>query len=229
MQPEGPKSVEVVQKAVVTETEGDAWLARNLPKVDGLAANGADPVVDILAGQDVRAQNILEIGCSNGWRLELLRRALGAAASGIDASPGAIAAGRSRFPALDLVQGTADALPFAAGRFDLVIYGFCLYLCDRADLFRIVAEGDRVLVDGGHLIIYDFRAETPHRRKYQHDARLSTFKMNNPALFLANPAYKLVAQHEMGADGCAAVSDDDRVAVTLLKKSLADAYPLRTG
>ena len=51
--------------------------------------------------------------------------------------------------------------------------------------------------------------------------------MDNSALFLANPAYKLVAQRMIGADGGPATSDDDRVAISLLKKNLDDAYPLR--
>ncbi len=217
----------IAQKAVVSESEGDAWLARNLPRLGDLAAKGGDPVVEILDQSGVRGRSILEIGCSHGWRLELLRKASSAFAAGIDPSLRAIEEGRKLYPELELVRGTADALPFESARFDLVIYGFCLYLCDRADLFKIVAEGDRVLAENGYLVIYDFCAEHPHRRSYSHDARLTTYKMDNSALFLANPAYKLVAQRMIGADGGPATSDDDRVAISLLKKNLDDAYPLR--
>jgi len=34
---------------------------------------------------------------------------------------------------------------FAPEKFDLIIFGFCLYLTDWSDWFRIVAEADTVL------------------------------------------------------------------------------------
>jgi SAM-dependent methyltransferase len=217
----------VLQKTVLAESEGDAWLVRNRARLRELASGDQDPVVRLLREQNVHAKRVLEIGCSNGWRLDVLCKAIGCSGAGIDPSEQATGEGRQLYPDLELVRGAADALPFESGRFDLVVYGFCLYLCDRGDLFRIVAEGDRVLADGGHLVIYDFLAEVPHRRSYHHDQRLVSYKMNNPTLFLANPAYRSVTQHAFGTDGGAATSDDDRVAVTLLKKNLADAYPLR--
>lgn len=219
----------IAQKAVVSESEGDAWFTRNLPRLGELAAKGCDPVIEMIRQNGVRTQNILEIGCSHGWRLELLRKASAAFVAGIDPSLRAIEEGRKLYPEIELMRGTADALPFQSARFDMVIYGFCLYLCDRADLFKIVAEGDRVLAENGYLVIYDFHAERPHSRRYGHDARLTTYKTDNSALFLANPAYKLVAQRMIGADGGIATSEDDRVAISLLKKNLDGAYPLRGG
>ena len=50
---------------------------------------------------------------------------------------------------VNAVQGTADRLPYRDGLFDVVVFGFCLYLCDREDLFRIASEADRVLNDQG--------------------------------------------------------------------------------
>ena len=35
--------------------------------------------------------------------------------------------------------GTAKALPLVERSVGLLIYGFCLYLCDRDDLFRMAA------------------------------------------------------------------------------------------
>jgi ubiquinone/menaquinone biosynthesis C-methylase UbiE len=46
---------------------------------------------------------------------------------------------------VDAKQGTADELPFPNNSFDIVVFDFCLYLCDRLDLFKITAEADRVL------------------------------------------------------------------------------------
>jgi ubiquinone/menaquinone biosynthesis C-methylase UbiE len=40
--------------------------------------------------------------------------------------------------------GTADLLDFNDDKFDIVIFGFYLYLCDRKDLFKIASEANRV-------------------------------------------------------------------------------------
>ncbi|MDO8533503.1 MAG: class I SAM-dependent methyltransferase, partial [Xanthobacteraceae bacterium] len=177
------------QKKIFISGEGDAWFARNRMAIEKTVKDKSDPVLMSIKELSVRPRDILEVGCANGWRLDLLAREYGAKGTGIDPSEEAITDGRRRFPALELRRGTADTLSFADGRFDLLIYGFCLYLCDRHDLFRIVAEGDRVLAEGGHLVIYDFLVNEPHRRIYHHDPRLVSFKMNYAALFYANPAY----------------------------------------
>ncbi|MFZ0260417.1 MAG: hypothetical protein WAL36_10665 [Pseudolabrys sp.] len=60
-------------------------------------------------------------------------------------------------------RATADDLSaFGPDTIDLLIYGWCLYLCDREDLFKIVTEGDRILKDSGYLVVYDFHAAARH-------------------------------------------------------------------
>lgn len=216
---------ELSQKNTFLGGEGDSWWSRNRKKLE--ADDHMEPVVAAVDGAGIAPREILEIGCSNGWRLNRMARKYGAAVAGIEPSGQAVADARSRFPAFDVVQGTADKLPFADARFDLVIYGFCLYLCDRADLFRIAAEGDRVLADGGHLVIYDFRVAHPYRRAYQPDPRMFSYKMDHAALFLANPSYSVVRLESFGAAGGLPVSEDDTVAVVVLKKRLDTAFPLR--
>ena len=52
--------------------------------------------------------------------------------------------------------GTADQLDFEDKYFDFVIFWFCLYLCDRDDLFQIAKETDRVIKNEGFIIVLDF-------------------------------------------------------------------------
>ena len=40
--------------------------------------------------------------------------------------------------------GTAEKLPFEENYFDILIFGFCLYLTDSEDLFKISSEAYRV-------------------------------------------------------------------------------------
>ena len=109
----------------------------------------------------------------------------------------------------------------------IFIYGFCLYLCDRRDLFRIVAEGDRVLMDGGHLVIYDFLVNEPHRRHYHHDTRVLSYKMDYTELFRANPVYRAISTQIVGAESGKEQLEDERIAVTILKKDVDKGFPLR--
>lgn len=63
--------------------------------------------------------------------------------------------GLKSYPKLNLSVGTADGLPDIKP-VDLIIFGFCLYLCDPQDLFTIAANSDRLLVDKGVMAVYDF-------------------------------------------------------------------------
>ncbi len=215
------------QKNIFLEGEGNAWFERNRTALERVVKDQSDPVCAAIRALPLRPREILEIGCANGWRLDLLTREYAASGTGIDPSEEAIAEGRAHFQTLDLSCGTAEALPFAESRFDLLIYGFCLYLCDRRDLFRIVAEGDRVLADGGYLVIHDFLVKAPHRRTYSHDPRLVSYKMDHAALFCANPNYRIVSTGIMDASGEVPKSEDDAIGIVVLKKDLAAGFPLR--
>lgn len=201
------------QAGVMMAIEGNRWFARNRNRL-GLI----DPVSEVLDRAEVRPLSVLEIGCADGWRLEKLRDRYGCAVAGIDCSQEAIRAGAWRnIERLEL--GTADALPFPGNSFDLVIYGFCLYLCDRTDLLRIATEGDRVLRDGGHLVVHDFYhpdAGTAYRVAYEHWSSLWSYHMNHHELWLSHPSYRRIA-HVM----------HDHDAAVLLKKDHAAAWPVR--
>src|SRR5207253_396680 len=83
----------------------------------------------------------------------------------------------------------AEQLPFDDKKFDIVIFGFCLYLCDREDLFRIASEADRVLKNPGWLLILDFYSPAPLKRDYHHRSGLFSYKMDYRTLFLWNSSY----------------------------------------
>src|SRR5205809_61585 len=132
------------QKDVFLASEGDRYHQRNKHKLTlgGPKATG-DRVLSSVKALNITPASVPEIGCANGWRLELFRSIYDATCVGIDPSAEAIAEGSATFPKIRLQRGTADSLPFDARSFDLVIFGFCLYLCDREHLFRIAAEADR--------------------------------------------------------------------------------------
>jgi ubiquinone/menaquinone biosynthesis C-methylase UbiE len=217
-----------LQKSAFLDGEGDQWLARNRRALEADNAQ-RDAVVERVARQlapEHRA-TVLEIGCGQGVNLERLASLRPIQAHGIDPSREAVAAGQARNAALSLRVATADALPYDDATFDVVWFGFCLYLIDRPLLLRVVAEADRVLRDGGLLAILDFDPAAPCRRIYHHLPHLHSYKMDHARLFLANPAYVLVEKISMQHDSAAWTADpQERVALSLCRKALEQAYSL---
>jgi len=214
----------MMQKEEFLSQEGDSWFQRNRAAL--LDDTKPDPVIDAIGHARISFREVLEIGCSNGWRLNRLRRETFASCAGIDPSRNSIEDGRSRFPQLLLEVGTADQLPFSKCRFDLIIFGFCLYLCDREDLFRIAQEADRCLQDPGTIIIYDFCPPFPYKNIYKYNSALFTYKMDYSRLFSWNPAYTEIYRRIFAHASVSPVAAvDERVAVIILRKDSREAYP----
>ena len=211
------------QKRAFLLGEGDAWYSRNgVDETDRL--DHIDRVIIDLVGSPA---SVLEIGCADGRRLRRIGSAIDANVRlvGIDPSASAVADGRASGSNLDLIVGTADALPHDED-FDLVVIGFCLYLCDRALLSRVVSEVDRVLVDGGQLIIVDFDPPTPRRRRYRHLDGVWSFKMDYSSLFTAFPHFVLSDKRSMShSRDSFEVDETERIAVWSLRKQLSSGYP----
>jgi len=212
------------QKDVFLQDEGNQWYLRNK---NAVINKSNDPILDLIIQRHLKPKNVLEIGCSNGWRLSIIQEHFHSDCYGLDPSSQAIKEGAVKNPLLNLAQGTADLIPFSNIKFDLIIFGFCLYLCDRKDLFKIVYEADRFLTEHGHLIIYDFEPSFPYKNHYQYKEGLFSYKMNYSKLFLSNPSYFLVAKNIFTHQGFKKIDDpNERISVTLLKKTITNNYIL---
>lgn len=92
------------------------------------------------------AGRTLEVGCGEG-RVSRDLAARGHSVVAVDASPTLLAAAAAAHPEGEYLAGDAEALPFEAASFDLVIaYNV---LMDVADMPLAVAEAARVLRPGG--------------------------------------------------------------------------------
>lgn len=204
-------------REIFLQSEGDAWFLRNQGTKHRNYSD--DRIVRSIATLPnlPRGAAILEIGCGGGERLHHLQREHGFKCSGIE--PGASAVAHAKSLSIDAIQGTAEELPFSDRNFDIVIFGFCLYLCDRQDLFRIAAEADRVLKAPGWLVIFDFYSEHPWDRPYHHKPAVRSHKMDYRTLFSWHPAYTCFSQdvrhHELGS-----YTDDanEWVALSVIRK-----------
>lgn len=203
----------------------DEWFERNRSRL--VADSPLPKSTRCFSGHISAGHRILEIGASNGHQLHKLRQLTGCEAFGIDPSVSAVADGKFKYPGLALAVGTADRLEFPDASFDAVIFGFCLYLVDRSLLMRTIAEADRVLRQGGRLMIVDFDPAVAHRRPFAHQPGLWSYKMGYADLWLANPEYVLVEKCSYSHEGDHFHADPgERVAAWVLaKQAHDDAYP----
>jgi SAM-dependent methyltransferase len=199
----------VKQTATFAAFEADAWFARNKDRLGQY-----DPVSEAIKDAGIAPRHVLEIGCANGWRLKRLQEAYGCRVAGAELS---------RHAETFIHTVSADELSkwWAPHTFDMVIFGFCLYVCDREDLFKIAYEADLVLKEHGWLILHDFLSDSPHSVVYKHNPHLRSYKQNYAEMFLWHPAYKRVSRI------IESIELNDRVTVDILRKDSLRAYPLR--
>lgn len=211
------------QKSVFLKSEGDRWHDRNMADAN-LDRLKRDPVMQCLRELNVKDCSVLEVGCGNGWRLEQIRSNFNSSVYGVEPSGKAVDEGKSK--GIEIIQTTADNLVYNDS-FDIIILGYCMYLCDRRDLFKIGYEVDRCLSDGGMVIIYDFYSQLPYFNEYSHVEGVKSFKFDYKKMFAWNPEYHIVYEriyNHSELDNQAAISPDDCVSVSALKKSESLAY-----
>jgi ubiquinone/menaquinone biosynthesis C-methylase UbiE len=179
------------QKDIFIASEADAWYERNFMQISVRNYELDDPIIKAIRKciepMDSKDARVLEIGCSDGRRLEYIHRKLGLECYGLDPSMKALAEAKNKD--IYVVRGTADNLPYDDLTFDIIIFGFCLYLCDRGDLFRIAQEADRVLKKNSWIIIHDFFSNNHVENHYSHHNDILSFKMDYRKLFDWHPFY----------------------------------------
>ena len=226
----GRKLRPVDQTQIFAAGEADAWYRRNRQtRVDDTS-----PDLELIAGvlESYRAEiaNVLEIGCSDGRKLETLATHFDASGHGVDPSFEAVADGQARLRSagverVNLSVGTSDRLDFETGHFDLVHFGFSLYVIARERLFASLAEADRVLRAGGFLTILDFDPPVRHKRAYHHRDGVYSYKARYDEWFTQTGHYHLVAKRSFSHSSAAfSVHPDERLALTVLYKE-RDPYP----
>jgi ubiquinone/menaquinone biosynthesis C-methylase UbiE len=218
------------QKQAFLTYEADAWFERNKEYLSHFD-NKTDSVISLLSSYGLTGGKVLEIGCSAGYRLEGIRTELRAQkVFGIEPSGKAIEFGREKFPEINFVQGTADNLEaFATGSMDIVIVGFVFYVIDRDIVFKVIAEIDRVLRNGGILVIVDFFAETAIKNSYQHikDFTAYSFKQNYDEIFTSSRMYFLLHKSTLNHNSKKPDATEDylnKYCITMMKKDSGASY-----
>ncbi|MEZ4335969.1 MAG: class I SAM-dependent methyltransferase [Sandaracinaceae bacterium] len=117
------------------------------PRHEGYHALIDDLSVDIVTPL-ARGRRVLEVGCGTGLLLSRIA-AVADQAVGVDLSPGMLAHARER--GLEVVEGSATALPFEDASFDTV-YSFKV-LAHVEPIEVALREAARVVRPGGHVVI----------------------------------------------------------------------------
>jgi SAM-dependent methyltransferase len=181
------------QNQIFLTSEGDSWHLRNQSDIQQKKLDEDLIIQEILKIKNIdnsKKLNILEIGCGNGYRLSWLQNNINSNCFGIDPSKKAVIDAVSN--GINVKQGTADLLEFETNSFDIIVFGFCLYLCDREDLFKIAAEADRVCKNPGWIIIQDFYNSNYFSNDYHHLEGIKSFKMDYRSIFLWHPFYECI-------------------------------------
>lgn len=211
------------QKDVFLESEADAWFERNHAAVQERDLGKNDPIINAIdtcldsESRKHESGKLLEVGCGEGRRLRWMAENRGLECYGVEPSEKAVAL--AGMETAQVIQGTADQLDFEDQAFDYVVFGFCLYLCDRDDLFKIAKEAHRVLKPNAWLVIHDFFAEMPVAREYHHLPGLLSYKMDYRKLFDWHPDYTCFS-HTIGSHGENAYTDalNEWVATSVIRK-----------
>lgn len=183
------------QTDVFLHGEGDKYHERNRDKQINHS------VLDAIFDLPFKPSRVLEVGCGDGRYLDAIRDRYGCKCFGIDPSASAIEEGQRKYPKIGIRRGEAmDLVNCHLGEFDLLIFGFCLYLVDRDDLPFIVAGAHRCLKPGGILAIHDFVVDRPERVPYRHSGGLYSYKMDYSALWHSNPEYQWINDGITGSD-----------------------------
>ena len=180
----------IFQKNLFLKKQADNWYDSNKSRLKKKSYKKDFIIkeVEILINKN-KIKNILEIGCSDGNRLSYLKKNNKVNCFGIDPSSKALKSNNDKN--IKLKKGTADKLPYKKNKFDLVIFSFCLYLCDDTDLLKIINETFRITKKKSFIMIYDWFYFGVKYLNFNHVKGIKSRKMNYSNLFLWHPKIQL--------------------------------------
>ena len=217
----------VEQGDAFRQGEGDGWFKRNLEGFQIFPSRVK--FCDWAIESGVKSDTYLEIGAGNGIPAAYTASRFQAKAYGIEPSAMSVNTWEERSQhteggdRLQMLQGSAKELPFEDSSFDIVVFGFCLYLVDRKELLRSLSEADRVLKDKGILVIDDFEPPSQYSNEYSHYEGLYSFKANYSHMFENTGIYRHLQkfQYQLGADSLSNFGDYNKLcALNILQKDL---------
>ena len=155
--------------------------------------NDDEYINELIRINNLKAKNILEIGCSNGFKLIKYKELLKSNnCFGVDLSKEAIFDGKKRYKNLKLLNLSSLDINKIKLNFDLIICGFFLYQLDRNLIFQQFDLIYKKLNKNGYLLISDFDPLFKHTNTDFNNKKLRTFKMNYDNLLTESGLFELI-------------------------------------
>ncbi|WP_340690777.1 class I SAM-dependent methyltransferase [Hydrogenobacter thermophilus] len=175
------------QLEVFKSQEADRWFERNRESLKPKD----DVIVWLLDTYGLlnEKSSVLEVGASNGYRLARLYEKYACRCVAVEPSQKAVEDGKKSFPFLEFYPTTAEEMDFSE-EFDLIIVNSVFHWIDRKNLFKVVANIDKALKEGGALVIGDFQLPVLLKNPYHHvQEEVYTYKQPYKELFLSSGLY----------------------------------------
>lgn len=121
----------------------------------GREVAGVVRAMEWLKGKGAPTNRVLDVGCGNGFLLEVLRQKRpDATLTGLEYTPEMCDIARARkVERCDIVQGDVRELPFESGSWDVVVTERCIInVMDKDHQAKSLHEVARVLKKGGHFL-----------------------------------------------------------------------------
>ena len=167
------------------------WFYRNKKNI--INQNDDEHINELIRINNLKAKNILEIGCSNGYKLIQYKELLKSNnCFGVDLSREAILDGKKRYKNLKLLNLSSLDINKIKLNFDLIICGFFLYQLDRNLIFQQFDLIYKKLNKNGYLLIRDFDPLFKHTNTDFNNKKLRTFKMNYDNLLTESGLFELI-------------------------------------
>lgn len=219
------------QEKIFEQGEGDNWFKRNK---DYIRKSQDDWIEKAIEKLDLKENaSIIECGCSSGHRLARLKKILpNSRVVGFDISKEAICYGKKEYSEIELYQHKISE-EFDIGQYDVVICNFVLHWVDRQDLSRVISNIDKLVANGGVLLIGDFLPDYNHKNKYKHleNEEVYTYKQNYASIFESLGIYKTIGVYISDHTKLKCMEEkiifsdsDNRVSLSILKKDIFNFY-----
>ena len=222
----------MIQDKIFELSEADNWFLRNRDYMIKKTKESdlITSLVEKISNKE-EIESIIELGASNGYRLNLLKQVLPNAKKlvGIDASKAAVKDGEDRY-GLEMHECAFDKFE-RDEKFDLVIVNFVFHWIDRENIFKAISNTDKLVKDGGYLVIGDFLPDFPQKRKYHHlpEENIFTYKTDYSEVFQSLNTYKEVFKTAFNHDNFKNEKIDyansgERAFCSILRKDLYGYY-----
>ncbi|MFA5405622.1 MAG: class I SAM-dependent methyltransferase [Ignavibacteria bacterium] len=180
-----------MQNEIFKKYEANNYYLRNRNKQNKFKY---DIILDIMEKYDLVKNKIsvLEIGCSDGWRLEKLKLKYKDKVNLFGVEPSKLACDDIKMNKkyVECFCCTSDKFSIKR-KFDIILVPFVLHWIDRNKLISTVYNIDRHLKDNGFLIICDFWTNGFNKTRYHHitDNEIWTYKQNYQNIFVSTGTY----------------------------------------